>query len=167
MTLEHTLHSHDFVRGMADRHIAKLASLASEVTFAENEVILMDRRQSQYFYLVTAGSVSIELHSPIFTVSVLTAGPGQAFGWSALLDHQDAVFQVRAREFTTAMRIDGSELALACHQDGELGVEILMRALQVAAGRIQATEARFAEICGVRIQSSHKEEEHSSHERTI
>lgn len=158
LTLEETLRNHAFMRGLADRHIAKLAALATEVTFAEDEVILMDRRQSQYFYLVTSGSVNIELHSPIFTVSVLAVGPGKTFGWSALLDHQDTVFQVRAREQATALRIAGPDLTQACRDDGELGVEILLRTLQVAAGRIQATEAKFAEMCGVRIQSSAKKQ---------
>lgn len=158
LTLEGTLRTHAFMRGLADRHIARLAALATEVTFAENEVILMDRRQSRYFYLVVSGSVNIELHSPIFTVSVLALGPGQAFGWSALLEHQDTVFQVRAREQTAALRIAGPDLTQACRSDGELGVEIMLRTLQIAAGRIQATEARFAEICGVRIKASAKRE---------
>ena len=158
LTLQQTLRNHSFMQGLADRHVAKLASLATEVTFAENEVVLVDRQQSQYFYLVTSGSVSIELHAPIFSVSVLAVGPGQAFGWSALLEHQDAVFQVRAREQTAALRIAGPDLAEACRNDSELGVEILLRTLQVAAGRIKATEARFAEICGVRIKSSVKRE---------
>ena len=158
MTLSETLRNHAFMRGLGDRLIAKLALLATEAAFAENEVILMDRRQSQYFYLVTSGSVSIELHSPIFTVSVLAVGPGQAFGWSALLDHQDTVFQVRAREHTAALRIAGPDLSQACRDDCELGIEILMRTLQVAAGRIEATEAKFAEMCGVRKYSSAKNE---------
>jgi CRP-like cAMP-binding protein len=156
MTQAAALRNHAFMQGLADKHIARLAALATEVTFEENEVILMDRQESQYFYLVVSGSVSIELHSPIFTVSVLAVGPGKAFGWSAVLDHQDTVFQVRAREHTRALRIAGPELTVACRDDGELGVEILLRTLQVAAGRIQATEARFAEICGVRIKASVK-----------
>jgi CRP-like cAMP-binding protein len=158
LTLQQTLRTHAFVRGLPDRHIATLAALATEVTFAENEAILMDRQESQYFYLVTSGSVNIELHTSIFTVSVLAVGPGQAFGWSALLDHQDTVFQVRAREQTSALCLPGPELAQACRNDCDLGVEILFRTLQVVAGRIQATEARFAEICGVRIKSSAKKE---------
>ncbi len=158
MTLQQTLQNHAFTQGLDDHHIAKLATLATPVTFAENEVILMDRCQSQYFYLITSGSVNVELHAPIFTVSVLAVGPGQAFGWSSLLDHQDTLFQVRAREQSTALRIAGPDLNEACRNDAQLGVEILMRTLKVAAGRIQATEARFAEICGVRIKSSAKKE---------
>lgn len=152
MTLHDTLRNHAFMGGLADRHIAKLASLATEVTFAENEVILADRQESQYLYLLTSGSVNVELHAPSFTVSILVVGPGQAFGWSAVLEHQDTVFRVRARERTTALRIAGPDLTQACRDDGELGVEILLRTLQVAAGRIQATEAKFAEMCGVRIK---------------
>ena len=158
LTLEDTLRNHAFMHGLAHRHIAKLASLATEVTFAENEVILLDRQQSQYFYLVTSGSVNVELHTHIFTVSVLVVGPGQAFGWSALLDHQDTLFQVRARERTAALRIAGPDLTQASRKDGEMGVEILLRTLQVVAGRVQATEARFAEMCGVRINASVKKE---------
>jgi len=32
-----------------------------------------------------------------------------------------------------------------------LGAEILRRTLQVVAGRVKATELRFAEMCGVRV----------------
>jgi len=110
----------------------ELASLATPVTFEENEIILVDRQRSLNLYLVTSGSVNIELHAPTFTVTVLSVGPD---------------------ERTTALRIAGAGLAAACRRDAELGVEILLRTLQMAAGRIKATEAKFAEMCGVRIQA--------------
>ncbi|HUO30963.1 MAG TPA: cyclic nucleotide-binding domain-containing protein [Bryobacteraceae bacterium] len=152
MTLEGTLRDHGFTRGLSGGHIATLAKLANEVTFAENEVILMQHQHSEDFYLVTSGSVNIELHAPGFTVTVLAVGAGQAFGWSALLGHHETLFQVRARERTAAVRLPGEDLIRACHRDPNLGVEILSRTLQLAAGRIEATEARFAEMCGVRVK---------------
>lgn len=156
LTQEETLRNHAFMHGLEDRHVAKLASLATEVTFDEDEVIVIDRQESRYFYLVTSGSVNVELYAPTFTVSVLALGSGRAFGWSALLDHQDTVFQVRAREHTAALRIAGPDLTQACRDDCQLGVEILLRTLQVAAGRIEATEAKFAEMCGLRIKAAGK-----------
>jgi CRP-like cAMP-binding protein len=149
LALLDTLRDHAFTSGLTDHQIAKLAALATEVTFTENEVILADRQRSEYFYLVTKGSVNVQIHTASFTVSMVALGRGQAFGWSALLDHQDTLFQVRAREQTTALRIAGTDLTKACRKDGALGVEILLRILQVVAGRIQATEAKFAEMCGV------------------
>jgi CRP/FNR family transcriptional regulator, cyclic AMP receptor protein len=139
------------MHGLPGTHIARLASLATEVTFEENELILVEGARSRAFYLVAAGSVAIELRTPRFTVCVQVLGPDQVFGWSALLDHQDTLFQVRARELTVALCLDGSRLAEACCSDTELGAEFLRRTLKVVAGRVKATEVRFAEMCGVRL----------------
>jgi CRP/FNR family cyclic AMP-dependent transcriptional regulator len=145
------LRNHLFVEGLPEGHIASLASLASEVEFRENQVILKDGERSSFFYLLIAGSVAVELRTPHYVVCVEALGPGQVFGWSALLDHQDTLFQVRAREQTTTLRIDGTALTHLCKTLPELGAEILRRTLQVVAGRVKATEIRFAEMCGVRV----------------
>jgi len=151
MTLHDALRDHAFARGLGEAQIATLASIASEVSFAEGEVILENGQRSQAFFLVLTGSVSVELCTANFIVSVQALGSGQVFGWSALLDHHDTVFQVRARENTTALRLGGEDLQAACQADPLLGKEILQRALAVVAGRVRATEIRFAEMCGIRV----------------
>ncbi|HUK19565.1 MAG TPA: cyclic nucleotide-binding domain-containing protein [Bryobacteraceae bacterium] len=121
------------------------------MAFEENEVILADGQRSNAFYLVTQGSVAVELRTPRYVVCVEAVASEGAFGWSALLDHQDTTFQVRAREHTTALRLDGPRLRALCRKDPALGVEILHRTLHLVAGRVRATEIRFAEMCGVRV----------------
>jgi CRP/FNR family cyclic AMP-dependent transcriptional regulator len=149
MTLAHILRNHAFTRGLTDAQIGRLALLATEVTFEENEVSLVHEQRSQFFYLVVSGSVAVELRTPHFTVCVQALGPDQIFGWSSLLDLQDTLFQVRARERTTALRLDGAGLVEAFHTDTELAAEFLRRTLKVVAGRVEATEVKFAEMCGV------------------
>jgi CRP-like cAMP-binding protein len=151
VALSEILRHHRFTQDLSDQHIATLVSMASEVTFAEDELVLVDGQCSKSLYLVLDGSVSVELHTQRFTVSVQALGPGQAFGWSSLLEDQDTLFQVRARERTTALRLDGATLNHACRADTTLGYEFLRRALKLVAGRVQATEERFAEMCGVRV----------------
>jgi CRP-like cAMP-binding protein len=151
MTLDHVLRDHGFTAGLTEAQLAKLAALASEVVFVENEVILADGQRSEAFYLVLTGSVSVELRTRCCGVCVQALGPGQAFGWSALLDHQNTLFQVRARERTTALCLNGLALAETCRTDTQLGIEILLRTLKIVAGRVKATEASFAEMCGVRV----------------
>ena len=151
MTLNQVLRKHTFTSGLSDAQIATLASIASEVTFAENDLVLADREQSRSFFLVLKGSVSVELCAKNFVVSVQALGPGEVFGWSALLDHHETLFQVRAREHTTALRLDGDDLRAICHTDPLLGKEVMQRALAVVAGRVRATEVRFAEMCGIRV----------------
>ena len=151
LALEDRLKQHRFTRDLTEEQIDVLASMASEVTFQEDEVILVDGQCSKNLYLVLEGSVSVELHTQRFTVAIQALGPGKAFGWSSLLDDQDTLFQVRAREQTVVLRLDGAALNHACRNDHTLGYEVLYRALKLVAGRVQATEARFAEMCGVRV----------------
>src|ERR1039457_5031486 len=151
ITLEEVLRDHAFARGLGESQIATLASIATEVSFAEGEVMLENGQHSRAFFLVLTGSVSVELCAANFVVSVQSLGSGQVFGWSALLDHHDTVFQVRARENTTALRLEGEDLKAAWEADPRLGKEVLQRALAVVAGRVRATEIRFAEMCGIRV----------------
>ena len=136
---------------MTEEQIDSLAAIASQVAFAEDEVVLTEGQSSHVFYLIVSGSVAVELRSPHYTICVEALAGGQVFGWSALLDDQDTLFQVRARERTTALRISGSDLKAKCRQDAELGVELLQRTLKVVAGRVKGTEIRFAEMCGIRV----------------
>ncbi|MGA2038753.1 MAG: cyclic nucleotide-binding domain-containing protein [Bryobacteraceae bacterium] len=145
------LQSHEFTSGLTQEQVATLASMARPVEFLPDELILMDGQRSTAFYLVISGSVSVELCAPQYTVVVEALGAGRAFGWSSLLDWHDTLFQVRAREHTTALRLEGHALKELCRTDPALGVEILRRTLAVVAGRVKATEIRFAEMCGVRV----------------
>jgi len=149
--LDRALRNHAFVRGLNDVELETLAELATEVSFAEAELILTSGQRSKWFYLLIAGSVAVELRAPRYTVCVQALGPGEVFGWSSLLDEHNTLFQVRAREWTSALRFDGAALQAKCRSDAHLGASIFHRALQVVAGRVRATELRFAEMCGVRV----------------
>ena len=111
----------------------------------------MDGQHSRFFYLIVSGSVAVELRTSAYVVCVQALGPGQVFGWSALLQNHDTLFQVRARETTTALSLDGGTLKAIFQADPLLRAEVLERVLQVVAGRVRATELRFAEMCGARV----------------
>jgi CRP/FNR family cyclic AMP-dependent transcriptional regulator len=151
MTLDESLRSHPFTAGLSNAQIQGLAKLATEVIFQEDDLILVDGQHSTSFYLVISGSVAVELSTPRYTICVQSLGSGKVFGWSALLEHQDTLFQVRAREHTVALRFDGAVLKARCFEDPALGAEVFHRVLGVVAGRVKATELRFAEMCGIKV----------------
>jgi CRP-like cAMP-binding protein len=148
MALEQVLREHRFTSGLADSGLAKLAGFAREEAFEPDQVILVAERRSKDFYLLLSGSVSVEVCAPHYTVRVQALGPGEAFGWSSLLRHHDTLFQIRARERSTAIRLDGAQLSAACGEDTEFGLGLFRRLLELVAGRVKATEARLAEFCG-------------------
>jgi CRP-like cAMP-binding protein len=151
LEVQSILRDHAFVQGLSEEQISSLATLARAAVFDENQIVLGDRQDSSAFYFLISGSVAIELRGPRYVVQVQALGPGQVFGWSALLDRQDTLFQVRAREHTTALRIEGNDLKALFRRQPELGTELLQRTLQVVASRVRATEQRFAEMCGIRV----------------
>ena len=151
MSLTDAAQDHAFTAGLTDFQAARLSAISYAVEFEENELVLQARQRSRNFYLLVSGSVCVEVVTRSFIVRVQALGPGDAFGWSALLDHHDTLFQVRAREKSTALCMDGEQLTAMLAKDPEFAAEMLRRTLKVVAGRVQATEARLGELCGVRI----------------
>jgi len=128
--------------------LSNLASLASSAEFKEDELILIAGQHSEHLFLLLSGSV-VEVPTPLYVVCVQALKPGDAFGWSSLLNQQDTLFQVRARETVTAIRWEGTALLAACEEDAAFGMELLRRLLQLVAGRVKATETRLGEFCGI------------------
>lgn len=96
--------------------------------------------------------MSIEVSTRSYTLRIQVLGPGEAFGWSALLDHHDTLFQVPAREHSKALCFDGSKLSDALRDDPVLAAELLRRTLKLVAGRVQAIEAKLGGLCGLRMR---------------
>jgi CRP-like cAMP-binding protein len=140
-----------FLGGLNEVQLCKLHAISQEISVAEDELILSAREQSKSFYVLKAGHVCIEVVAPHFQVCIQVLGPGEAFGWSALLDHHDTLFQVRACEDCTVICMDGDDLNIVLGNDPELAANLLRRTLALVAGRVQATETRLAELCGVRL----------------
>lgn len=138
-----------FTRGLAEEQLAKLLAFTTEVSFEEDQVIFPAGRLSANLYLVVTGCVCVEVRTPVYAVCLQVVGPGEAFGWSSLLEHHDTVFQVRALGPTTTLCIDAKQLLAECQQDPKFGFELLRRVLEMVAGRVEAIEARLAEFCGI------------------
>ncbi len=143
------LRRQSFTQGMKADQLAKLATLAAEVPFQEDQIIFQAGERSVYLYLLVSGYVCIEIRTPVYSICVQALGPGGAFGWSSVLESHYTAFQVRALQPSTALRLDSKQLLAACHDDSELGIEIFSRLLQLVATRLRATESRLAEFCGI------------------
>jgi CRP-like cAMP-binding protein len=138
-----------FARGLAEDNLAKLLAFTTAVSFDEDQVIFPAGQPSAHLYLVLTGCVCVEVRTPVYAVCVQVVGPGEAFGWSSLLEQHDTVFQVRALGPTTTLCIEARPLLAACEEDPKFGLELFRRVLELVAGRVRAVEARLAEFCGI------------------
>ena len=161
MPLVQVLKEHPFAKDMPEPLLKKLAALARQVEFKQDETVFRAGERSMHFCLLLSGSVCVELSAPVFSVHIQTLNAGEAFGWSSLLSLHHTVFQVRAREASTALCLDGNELAKACENDTKLSSEMYRRVAEVVAKRVIATELRLAEFCGSANQHQNGDSESS------
>jgi CRP-like cAMP-binding protein len=152
MTQAELLDQLPFFAALSESQIAKLTPLAREVRFQQDEVILETDSPSKHFYILLAGCVRIEVRTKTFNYCIQDVGPGEVFGWSSLLGQHDTLFQVRARDQSQALCLDGSRLRKVLSADPELEAELLRRTLAVAADRIRATETKLGQLFGLRMR---------------
>jgi CRP-like cAMP-binding protein len=128
-------------------YASKLLRRAERLTFEADDVILRTGEKLEQFYVLLEGTVAVEMIRPAFSLRIQVLGPGEGFGWSALISGSDTMFQVRAREDCTVACIGRKTLKALCEAEPEFGVRFLFSVLHLVARRIHATEERLYEFC--------------------
>jgi CRP-like cAMP-binding protein len=145
-TMIETLGAHPFVRGLQPHHIEKLAGLATEVRYQDDQIIFRQADMSNLFCLVVSGKVGIEVNAPGRTIRIQTIGEGETLGWSSVLGGREKQFQARALGSVRGLAFDGAELREACDADCGLGYAVMRRLLRVVADRLQALRLQLIDV---------------------
>jgi CRP/FNR family cyclic AMP-dependent transcriptional regulator len=143
---EDLLRGHPFARGFWPEQIARLAELASEAQFRSGELIFHEGDHSSLFYLVTSGSVALEIVDPGRPVRVGTLNSGEALGWSSLTGEDDKQFQARALEEVHTLAFDGTRLLHACEEDYAFGFTVMRAVLAAMAARLHSVRAQLVHV---------------------
>lgn len=141
------LRSTELTSDMETKHLRKLAAMATEVEFAEGEIIYSRGDLGKALYLIQDGEVIIETDIPgqgQVTLNVL--GPGQFFGWSSLFPPERKMFCTRVIKPTQAIAINANQLRAAWQTDHDLEYAIVRRAGRDMARRIKATRQQLVDV---------------------
>ena len=144
--LTSALRAHSFLESLESSHIEKLASMAFEVHFKEDQVIFREFDASSFFYLITEGRVALEINAAGRTIRIQTIGPGEELGWSSLMSSVNKQFAARSLEPVTAIAFDGARLMAACEEDPRFGFILLRQVLMTVAERLQATRLQVVDV---------------------
>jgi len=128
------------LRDLDPHHLCKLAGLALEARFDPGHVIFHQGDLTGFFYLIVSGFVELESVDNAGRKHVQTLGPGDAFGWSSVLDGERKHSLARAASNVIALAFDGHELRLACDQDPEFGYAFMKRLLSIVASRLETVQ---------------------------
>ena len=148
------LRRYPFFAGLHHAEIETLAKVGSDVAFEPEDRFFDEGDELHDFWLVTEGDVAIVMKVPdrehaqgiagqltgdLITkdVTVTTVGPGEVFGWSALVPPSDASAGAKAVTPGRALIFDCRSLGAAFEGDWRFGFLMSQKAAQVMRERLR------------------------------
>ena len=136
-----------FLAHLSPRVQEKMLVLGVAFHYSEGQTIFHEGDSSLYLYIVKSGQVAIDVHIPSKgRRSIMTAGPGDLFSWSALVEPRLETASARAVEETEALGIKGGALMDLCREDLGLGFEVYHELAEVISARLIATRLQLLGI---------------------
>lgn len=126
--------AHGLLKDLDPHHLHRLAGLALEASFEPGHIVFQEGDTAGFFYLILSGSVVLESGGEV----VQTLGPGDALGWSALIEGEHKHFQARALTPVKAFAFDGAEVRRASSDHPDFGYALTRRLLPVLVNRLEA-----------------------------
>jgi CRP/FNR family cyclic AMP-dependent transcriptional regulator len=148
-TMEELLGGHPFFAGLDADALRLMAGCASNVHFAAGEYIFCEGEAADRFYLIRAGRVALEIHSPTRgPVIIDTMEEGEVLGWSWLIPPYRYFGDSRAVTPVSATTLDGACLRGKCEADAQLGYQVLKRVTAVMYQRLESARVRLLDLYG-------------------
>jgi CRP/FNR family transcriptional regulator, cyclic AMP receptor protein len=145
--LAQLLRRHPFFGDLDDDALALIAGCCRNVRLAAGEYLFREGEPADVFYIVRAGRVAIEVHSPDRGALVIdTLGEAEVAGISWLSPPYRCQFDVRAVEPTRAITVDATCLRAKCAEDPRLGYLLMQSIAGVMRQRLQSARIRLLDL---------------------
>jgi CRP/FNR family cyclic AMP-dependent transcriptional regulator len=136
-----------FLTNFSPRVQERVLSLAETFKYKADEDIFQEGDPSLYLYIVKLGHVAVDLQVPSKgRRRIFTAGPGDVFGWSALVEPRIETGSARATEDAEVLGIKGGALMDLCREDNGLGFELYRALAEIITTRLIATRLQLLDV---------------------
>jgi CRP-like cAMP-binding protein len=153
--LMETLQGIRFLHDFSPEHLEQIANVASLCNYNELDVVFREGEVAKNLYFVAYGNVSVEICAPgIGCKRILTVGPGEVLGWSALLGPARLTATARTLDATRLVKIDAAQLLTICEHDSRFGYELMRRAMLALATRLSATRMQLLDVYGSQLPAT-------------
>ena len=146
-SLAKALGDHDFFRGLSDKQLAELATIATEVEIEPRSIIFEEGGHADSAYAIVDGSVALDLsvsHRRHHIVQTLHGG--EMLGWGWLFPPHRWSFSALALDTAHLIRFDADQLRSLQDEDCELGYEMMKRFARVMTDRLAATRLQLVDF---------------------
>lgn len=142
------LRTNPWFQALKPSHFQKMVDLASIKQWGEGDMIFREGDPGKFLFLILEGHVALEIYVPgQGRKTILTLGPDDVFGWSAVLPVVGTrTASARAVTPTRAVAFASHALREACELDHDLGFHVFRRLTNVIAGRLSATRLQLLDM---------------------
>ncbi len=134
-------------KGLDETELAQIAELCRERVFGEGAICFVQGKRAMELHLCRSGKVDIvaEITRPSGTVEVTlyTSGPGEVFGWSALVGPHKYTASARCVERTEDITIRGSQLVDLFEQNYHMGYRVMRNLSTAVSSRLAAAREQL------------------------
>lgn len=137
-------------RDLTDREIETIVKYTEQETYPPNSRFFEEKSLAHRFFIVVDGKVSIKMGKDSFgeAMEVDTVGPGEIFGWSAVVEPKSFTAAARALEETKVLIIPGGMLLDIFEKNNHVGYLVMKRLASVISKRLRALRERFIKLGG-------------------
>ena len=148
-SLIETLREIRFLHDIGPMHLEQIAKISRVRDFKEGDVVFRQGDAAQHVYMVVAGNVSLEICAAgSGCKQILTLGPGELLGWSAVLEQLSFTARARAVAATRLVEINVAQLLGMCDQDPQFGYALMRQVALALAKRLSATRIQLLDVYG-------------------
>jgi len=127
-----------------ERETAEVAKLATVEKRSAGSRIVTEGTNASTLYLLKEGQVAVRMTSRDgHEVVIDELGPGDVFGWSAVLDHKLFRADVWTVEDCIIIALDGAKLKALFDTNNHIGYRAVRVVADVVAGRLEGLRARL------------------------
>lgn len=127
--------------------LGELARQCQTRKVAAGEVLFRDGSENRDLYLVHTGHIALEMNVPgRGLVRILTLGPGEMVGWSALLDEGIMTTRAEAVSDSELIVAPADSLKRLCEESHEFGYHLMKQMSQALSRRLVATRLQLLDL---------------------
>ena len=125
----------DLFKGVSQRFITRIANGAEEVSYKKGSVIFEKGGEASHFYVLASGDIHIEIGEAQEALTV--SGPGEVFGWSALVEPYRYTAPAKCSQDTKVLKISRDILEAVIKEHPSEGLAVLKNLTAIIARRLR------------------------------
>lgn len=147
--IQELLRESPFHQALSPGDLEKVAAIGSVEQFEPPTTLFHEGGLCDRLYLVSQGLVALEMCMPRRgCVRILTVGPREIVGWSALLSDMRMTARATVVESSTLIAFPARQLRALCDADHDVGYAVMTQICLALSSRLLATRLQLLDIFG-------------------